>query len=1278
MLKRKNFGRFVEVLDLPNLIDIQTDSYEHFLQKTVFSENRKLQGLHEVFSNIFPISSHDERYTLSYISYSLKESRSNAIDSIKNGDTYGLPLYVKFGLKIEDDYLEENVYMCDMPMMTDRGTFIINGVERVIVGQLQRSPGICYETQSLSGLERKIYICRIIPDRGIWLELQIENENDIYVYLDRRKKGKRFSIATLLCALNEDSNNILKQVYNPFKINLNKNEIKDYYVTNRIYNENKKLIIDEYQYLDDDAIDKLKFNNIFEVEVISIPSLNDKGCVRYFIDCISRNKPVSAESALKEIHKKIWPDYPTGLENTKQAINRLLFDSRRYDLGITGRYKINYRLNDFNLSEDVRILTIEDLVKITLFLIDMKKINNPGDDIDHLCNRRVKPVGEQLKNQSRVGLIKTERLIREKMSLMIGTDKKNIMPSKLINSKMFFTTIKDFFARSQLSQFMDQTNPLAELTNKRRLSALGPGGLNRERAGFDVRDVHTSHYGRICPIETPEGGNIGLISSVSTYSKLDKFGFIQTPYRVVKNGIVTDEIHYLRSDEEVKYPIAQFNAQLDSKNAFVKKRVMCRLEDGEFDEVNNEDVRYIDVSPKQLVSIAAALIPFLEHDDTSRALMGSNMQRQAVPLLFTEAPIIATGLEKRVAIDSKSVLVSEYDGIVKNVTGDSIKIILHDEKSKSKNKKDEHTYDILKFFKTNTGTCNNQRPIVKNGDKIKIGDVIADGFATKDGELSLGKNVTVAFMPWRGYNYEDAIVVSERVIKDDLFTSLHISELEVSAKDTKLGPEEITIDLPNISERALASLDSNGIIKIGTDVKPGDILVGRVTPRSETELAPEERLLRAIFGEKAANVQDNSLIVSSGLYGTVMDIKINYTEDVGKRSITTKTEMKNGIKEIKDNAKLELAVIFEKFISSLSKAFLDKKLKYDIYHIIAGKRQVMISSNRKVTVSGINRLAKKYKNYEIEDCNDKIKLEEIVKKYKENIDEVENNKNEKIDFIKKGNIIKEKGFIKKVKVYIATKRKLQVGDKMSGRHGNKGIVAKIVPSEDMPFLPDGTSVDIILNPLGVPSRMNVGQLLETHLGWAANILGLNVITPIFDGVKEEKIIELMKQANEKYNSENNENYMFGFVKKGDDIEFDGKTNLFDGRNGEKFDQRVTVGKMYMMKLDHLVANKMHARSVGPYSLVTQQPLGGKAMHGGQRVGEMEVWALEAYGAAYTLQEMLTIKSDDVVGRTKIYESITRGNNTLNAGKPESFNVLIKELQGLGLDFKLLQSKNNKN
>ena len=982
-----------------------------------------------------------------------------------------------------------------------------------------------------------------------------------------------------------------------------------------------------------------------------------------------RKDPAKDEdSALKDIYRKLRPGDPPTAANARALLKRLFFDPKKYDLTRVGRYKINSKLES-KVGPDERIMVPEDFLGAVKYLLKLKKGEGVIDDIDHLGSRRVRAVGELLSNQCRVGLARTERLVKERMTLF-DVNIEGMTPQKLINPKALSAVVRDFFGRSQLSQFMDQTNPLAELTHKRRLSALGPGGLNRDRAGFEVRDVHPSHYGRICPIETPEGPNIGLINSMCTYARINEFGFIETPYRKVKNGKVSKEIEYLSADQEEKFLIAQANNPIDKDGKFLNEKVTAREVGGEFIEVGPTEVNYMDVSPKQMVSIAAGLIPFLEHDDANRALMGSNMQRQGVPLLVSESPYVGTGLEGKTARDSRSVVVSELDGIVAAATAEMIvtspdgKLPVADEKFlsdpesvKTNLDKGIMAYPLRKFMRSNAGTCINQKPIVKKGQKIKKGDVLADGPNTQLGELALGRNVLVAFMPWNGYNFEDAIVISERVKKEDIYTSIHIAEFDVAARDTKLGPEEITRDIPNVGEEALKNLDHDGIIRIGAEVKPGDILVGKITPKSETELAPEERLLRAIFGEKAADVKDTSLRVPSGCIGIVQDIRVSSHGNARKRAEKVDpVELKKQLKKINDEHKKKADKLTDDLTEKLSDILLGEKIPLDVVNAQTG--EIIIPANRKITKTLLRKLASVHDHIEIDPSPIRNKILEIIGSFEQRFQELDTERERKLDQLEAGDDV-DPGVIKEVKVFIAAKRKLSVGDKMAGRHGNKGVVATIVPEEDMPYLADGTPVDIVLNPLGVPSRMNVGQVLETHLGVAAKALGFKVATPIFDGIPEAKIWEFMTKAKEVDG--------YTWIGDGKDGTTGGKSTLFDGRTGEPFHQPVVVGVIYMLKLGHLVADKIHARAVGPYSLVTQQPLGGKAQYGGQRFGEMEVWALEAYGAAYTLQELLTVKSDDVQGRTRIYEAIVKGDNNLEAGTPESFNVLIKEMQSLGLD-----------
>ena len=1268
MPERVNFGKLKDVLAIPDLIGVQIESYKNFLQMDTAPEARKNQGLQEVFNEVFPIESFDKQLSLEFISYTVGKPKAEVVDCIKDGNSFAGSLHVDFMLKNKGVGIQERVFLGDLPMMTERGTFVINGAERVIISQLHRSPGICFE-KSRHSSGRTLYSYRIIPDRGSWMEVQFDINDFIYIYLDRRRRRRKFLITTFLRAVGYETNkDILSSAYkvDSYSVSnlLKVEDLANYYTIENVTTEDGSVLIEELNTLNESHLKTLQDAGVKKVDLAYIPDGDN-----YLITCLERDPARTSEDALKEIYRRMRPGDPPSVNNAKQLLKRLFFDIKRYDLGTVGRFKMNEKLN-MNLPLTERILTKEDLMEATKYLIRLRNTGGQTDDIDHLGSRRVRTVGELLQNHCRVGLLRTERLIRERMTLTSSEDS-NMTPNKLVNPKAFAGVIRDFFARNQLSQFMDQTNPLSELTNKRRLSALGPGGLSRDRAGFEVRDVHTSHYGRICPIETPEGPNIGLISSMSLYSRINDFGFLETPYRKVVGGRVTNEIDYLTADKEEDFVVAQANAPIDEKGRFVNPTVMARQK-GESSERPAEEVNYMDVSPKQLVSAAAGLIPFLEHDDANRALMGSNMQRQAVPLLTTEAPLVGTGLEKRVAIDSRAAASAFADGIVAEVSSTEIVITTDGKPLKTTADKNPAVYKLNKFLRSNAGTCVNQKPIVKHGQSVKKGEAIADGAATEDGELALGRNVLVAFMPWCGYNFEDAIVLSEKLVKEDVYTSIHVEEFEITARDTKLGPEEITRDIPNVSEEALRNLGPDGVIRLGAEVKPGDILVGKITPKSETELAPEERLLRAIFGEKAADVKDSSLIVSSGKGGIVMDVRIEYAKDPNRQSMT-KTEMRRQIKHAKDSYKQQYSDLVDELSERLSDIMLGQKLPCPIYDASSSKDDaILISSNRKVTKSAVQKLAAKYNAYRMEDCPLKQTIDSVIETFSSRFDSIGNGKEDTITSLESGDNT-EGGIIKKVKVYVACKRKIQVGDKMAGRHGNKGIVAKIVPIEDMPFMADGTPVDIVLNPLGVPSRMNVGQVLETHLGWAARILGIKIATPVFDGIHEADIVRLMKDANGKIKDATGEDFHWGFRCKDGEWVYDGKTDLFDGRTGNKFDQRVMVGQIYMLKLDHLVANKIHARAVGPYSLVTQQPLGGKAQHGGQRFGEMEVWALEAYGAAYTLQEMLTVKSDDVTGRARIYESIVKGHNVLEAGRPESFNVLLKEMQSLGLDIRTVKT-----
>jgi DNA-directed RNA polymerase subunit beta len=1271
--ERINFGKIEEITAPPNMIELQTNSYKEFLQAEIAPKKRdKHVGLESVFREVFPIESYDGKVVLDYDSYETGEPKVDWLECLREGLTYGAPLYVTFLLKEESKSAkEEKVFMGELPLMTPQGTFVINGAERVVVSQLHRSPGIAFEAaQHPNG--KLLHSFRVIPDRGSWYEAMFDTSDLLYVYLDRKKRRRKFLTTTFFRALSFlDVEVEGKKESKKEKDNGGTTRGTDADILKLFY-EIEELTVKEAEKLENlpncvliqDAVDAEKglvvaraFEPLSKAVVKQIAELGvnkikvvdtsvDEGII---IKCLKKDPAKNEDEALKDIYRRLRPGDPPTAANSRALLKRLFFDPKRYDLGRVGRYKINQKLG-LKDKEDSRILTKDDLVAATKYLLRLKKGEGSLDDIDHLGSRRIRTVGELLANQCRVGLARTERLVKERMTLFDQTVEA-MTPQKLINPKALSAVIRDFFGRSQLSQFMDQINPLAELTHKRRLSALGPGGLSRDRAGFEVRDVHPSHYGRICPIETPEGPNIGLIASLATFARINEFGFLETPYRKVENGKVQDKIEYLTADREEQYIVAQANSLIDNRGHFLTDRVVCRAR-GEFVDVEPARVDYMDISPKQLVSIAASLIPFLEHDDANRALMGSNMQRQAVPLLVTEAPLVATGLEDRVARDSRAVAVAEESGRVASVNGDQV-IVTEDGKLPEGKKKIKHDpsggvwiYPIRKFMRSNAATCINQKILVHKGEHVKKNQVIADGPCTKDSELALGRNVLVAFMPWNGYNFEDAILISEKIVKEDIFTSIHIDEFEVAARDTKLGPEEITRDIPNLGDEALKNLSADGVIRVGAEVKPGDILVGKITPKSETELAPEERLLRAIFGEKAADVKDTSLKVPSGTYGIVMDVKVSSKKDGERSGRSNASEERRHAKQVEDEHKKKVGELQDQLTEALSNILLGEKIPLDVVNSETG--EIIIPANRKITKTLLRKLATVYDRIEIDPSPIRNKINEIIGQFKKKFDDVQMQYDEEIERAEAGEA-GESGVVKSVKVYIASKRKLSVGDKMAGRHGNKGVVARIVKEEDMPFLADGTPVEIVLNPLGVPSRMNVGQVLETHLGWAAKLLGFKFSTPVFDGIKEKDVRKYLSDAK---------------------LPEHGKTLLYDGRTGDAFDQEIVVGYIYMMKLGHLVADKIHARAVGPYSLVTQQPLGGKAQYGGQRFGEMEVWAMEAYGAAYTLQELLTVKSDDVQGRTRIYESIVKGDNALEAGIPESFNVLVKEMQSLGLDVKV--------
>jgi len=1249
MVERINFGKLKAVIAPPDLIEVQTKSYLDFLQMDVNSLRRRRQGLQGIFREVFPIESYDGRYVLDFVKYEIALPKMGPIDTLLEGQTFAGPLHVTFRLKEGDEVREEDVYMGEVPLMTNHGSFVVNGAERAVVSQLHRSPGICSE-QSVHSNGAMLYSMRVIPDRGSWIEIQFDTSDLIWIYMDRKRRRRKFLATTFLRALGYGTDEELLGLFYKFeKIRLNR-EISEEEILHRFFKEDivdidsKTVLARKYEPVTEAALKQMVDAGFKTVEFVDASW--DQGI---FIESVRADQTHSTDDALKDIYHRLRPGDPATPSNARQLLKRLFFDPRRYDLGRVGRYKINQKLSlQGKVDDDLRVLDKLDVIEAVRHLINIRKGQENVDDIDHLGSRRVRTVGELLENQCRVGLARTERLIRERMTLFdpaTGT----LTPQRLVNSKSLSAVVQDFFGRSQLSQFMDQTNPLSELAHGRRLSALGPGGLSRERAGFEVRDVHSSHYGRICPIETPEGPNIGLISSLSIYARVNDFGFIESPYRKVVSGCVTDQVDFLTADQEEKFIIAQANATLDSKGRFTKESVAVRCK-GEFLEVPRDQVDYMDVSPKQVVSIAAGLIPFLEHDDANRALMGANMMRQAVPLLKSECPYVATGLESLVARDSRVTVVATESGKVAYVSAQKI-IISEDgkEPNKKTSKESYQEYALQKFRRSNAGTCFNQKPIVALGQKIKKGDIIADGPATCDGELSLGKNLLVAFMPWCGYNFEDAILISERVLRDDVFSSVHVQEFEVGARDTKLGPEEITRDIPNVGEEALKNLGADGVIRIGAEVRPGDILVGKITPKSETELAPEERLLRAIFGEKAAEVRDTSLTVPSGTRGIVMDVKVTAHKEV-KRTESTPSERRRQVKAINEDHKQKRQALTDELTEALSNILLGEKIPLDVVDSDAG--EVIIPANRKITKTLLRKLAASSDHIQIESSPIQIKIDEIIGEFKPRFAELDIERDRALDRIESGDDI-DQGIIKQVRVYVAAKQRLAVGDKLAGRHGNKGVVARIMPDCEMPFLPDGSPVDIVLNPLGVPSRMNLGQVFETHLGAACKLLGVYAETPVFDGISEKDIEGLLEKAQ---------------------MTKDGKTVLYDGRSGEAFDQRVVVGEIYMMKLHHLVSDKIHARAVGPYSLVTQQPLGGKAQYGGQRLGEMEVWALEAYGVAYALQELLTVKSDDVAGRTRIYESIVKGENTLEAGVPESFSVLLNELRGLCLNVQISGKK----
>jgi len=1373
---RKTFGRVAEVAPMPNLIEVQKSSYDHFLQMEIAAEQRANVGLQEVFKSVFPIRDFSERAQLEFVRYELESPKYEVDECQQRGITFAAPLKVTLRLVVWDvdedtgsrsirDIKEQDVYMGDMPLMTKNGTFIINGTERVIVSQMHRSPGVFFDHDKgkTHSSGKYLFAARVIPYRGSWLDFEFDAKDHVYVRIDRRRK---LPATTLLLALDGaatervrasraaenrplqpgeavgmSKEEILANFYGtivfrrgdqgwmtPFKEENFKGKLASdlldartgeialaagermtprvarrlreggltdvlvpdeeligrYFASDLINEQTGEIYFEAGDEITAAALAELTTNGIDELPVLDIDHVSVGPYIR---NTLAIDKNATREDALIDIYRVMRPGEPPTLETAEGLFNSLFFDPERYDLSAVGRVKMNSRL-DLSTDDSVRILRKADILAILKVLVDLKDGRGEIDDIDHLGNRRVRSVGELMENQYRVGLLRMERAIRERMS---SVEIDTVMPHDLINAKPAAAAVREFFGSSQLSQFMDQTNPLSEITHKRRLSALGPGGLTRERAGFEVRDVHPTHYGRICPIETPEGPNIGLINSLATYARVNQYGFIESPYRRVMGGQVTDEVVYLSAMDEGRYAIAQANVETDAEGRITVDLTNCR-KGGDFVMTRAEDIDLIDVSPKQLVSVAAALIPFLENDDANRALMGSNMQRQAVPLIRAEAPLVGTGMEETVARDSGVTIIARRSGVVDQV--DATRIVVRATEETSTTASGVDIYNLLKFQRSNQNTCITQRPLVKVGDQVMAGDIIADGPSTQLGELALGRNVLCAFMPWNGYNFEDSILISERIVSDDVFTSIHIEEFEVMARDTKLGQEEITRDIPNVGEEALKNLDEAGIVYIGAEVKPGDILVGKVTPKGESPMTPEEKLLRAIFGEKASDVRDTSLRLPPGVSGTIVEVRVFSRRGVDKDERALAIERAE-IERLAKDRDDERAILERSFAARLKELLLGQTT-------VGGPRGMKseIEITEEVLAEHPPAL---WRQISIRDDARMGDIEGLKRQMEDAIAALTSRFESKVEKLQRGDELPP-GVMKMVKVFVAVKRKLQPGDKMAGRHGNKGVISRIVPAEDMPYLEDGTPVDIVLNPLGVPSRMNVGQILETHLGWAAAGLGrrigdvlakvqrgaadgelrglvgemyqdeqkaeidrlpdqdlielagnlthgVPVASPVFDGAREEDIVAMLEGAG---------------------LSSSGQVTLVDGRTGEAFDRPVTVGYIYMMKLHHLVDDKIHARSIGPYSLVTQQPLGGKAQFGGQRFGEMEVWALEAYGAAYTLQEMLTVKSDDVSGRTKVYEAIVRGDDNFEAGIPESFNVLVKELRSLGLNVELEQ------
>ncbi len=1262
---RVSLGTIQDVVEMPDLIEIQTKSFADFLQWETPPDQREHRGLQQVFLELFPIESPNGLTRLEYVSYSLAPPKYTIQECQDRAMTYAASLKALLRLvRLEDVgtsgerrekmMLEQEVFLGELPMMTRTGTFIINGAERVVVSQMHKSPGVSFERKTHQN-GKTLLSARIIPYRGAWLEFEYDLNDYLWVMVDRRSK---LLATTFLKAFGiVEAEDILKLFYKFETVTLGRIRVKiegknaepdeligRYVGADVVDPETGEVLADAGVELDGAKINRIMASSVREFIIIAAQEVVNDPSILY---TLRQDDTYTEEDALREFYARSRPGDPATAATCRTFFQRMFSDPARYDFAAVGRYKINRKLG-LQIDQEVKTLTVEDVINTMQYLFRLRCGDGVLDDIDHLGNRRVRSIGELLANQVRMGLVRMERTVRERMNYQ---DEENLTPQNLVNPKPVNAVIKDFFGRSQLSHFMDQINPLAELTHKRRLSALGPGGLSRERAGFEVRDVHPSHYGRICPIETPEGPNIGLMASLATFARINDFGFLETPYRKVENGrVLNDQIEMLSAYDEDNYTVAQANAPLDGKGRFVRDLVFCRLQD-DFPRVPPNEVDYMDISTKQLVSVAAALIPFLEHDDANRALMGSNMQRQAVPLLRTEAPLVGTGLEHVTARNSGTVQLALRDGTVEYADSEIIRIKAKPKKGDNPFRSDEEVYTLKKYTRSNQSTCINQRPIVHKGDKVHAGDIIADGPAVDNGELALGRNILVGFLPWDGYNFEDAIVLSEELIINDVFTSIHIDVHEMEARDTKLGPEDITRDIPNVSEEALRNLDETGIVKIGAKVSPGDILVGKVTPKGETELAPEEKLLRAIFGDKAEDVRDASLYVKPGSAGVVVDVKVCSRREKGLDA-QTKKAIKKEVDALERQYNQRISEIRQTFEQLVRDDMIGLKILEDVYDFSSD--ELVFEKGKKLRAKQLSTVDYALlARLKVEDKRIHQKLSRLV-----NLAAMEEAKliavrDAQIERLKKGDELTP-GVNKSVKVYVASKRRMSVGDKMAGRHGNKGVVARIVPVEDMPFLPDGTPLQIVLNPLGVPSRMNVGQILETHLGWALKALGLRVSSPVFNGASEEKIQELMEKAG---------------------LPPNGKVRLRDGRSGEPLYQETTVGQIYMLKLNHLVDDKIHARAIGPYSLVTQQPLGGKAQYGGQRFGEMEVWALQAYGAAYTLQELLTIKSDDIQGRTKAYEAIVKGDFEIDPGTPESFNVLVREMQCLCLDvIKLIKAE----